>query len=227
LISTPRGTKMFQFPRFPRRPYGFRPACGGITPRALPHSGIPGSTPAGGSPRLIAAYHALRRLLAPRHPPCALRSAAPAPARARHTPDLAQLFADCAVVKVPRSRPRPPGGPGLVVPSGGTTGLAPRPAAAPADQSSPSRSAVHLPRVPGDTKTGRAFPPAGTPPRGTRALGTRVLGSSAHARAHSLPTRGFRRSIGYYTRSRPASARGGAGKIRTFALPRARRALSH
>jgi hypothetical protein len=90
LISTPRGTKMFQFPRFPSRAYGFSTRCEGMTPRTLPHSGIPGSTPADGSPRLFAANHALHRLLAPRHPPCALRSAAPAPSRARHTPDLAQ-----------------------------------------------------------------------------------------------------------------------------------------
>ena len=40
----------------------------------MPHSGIPGSTPACGSPRLIAANHALHRFLAPRHPPCALSS---------------------------------------------------------------------------------------------------------------------------------------------------------
>ena len=90
LISTPRGTQMFQFPRFPSRAYGFSTRCEGMTPRTLPHSGIPGSTPADGSPRLFAANHALHRLLAPRHPPCALRSAAPAPSRARHTPDLAQ-----------------------------------------------------------------------------------------------------------------------------------------
>ena len=90
LISTPRGTKMFQFPRFPPDAYGFSVRCRGMTPCALPHSGIPGSAPADGSPRLFAANHALHRLLAPRHPPCALRSAAPAPSRARHTPDLAQ-----------------------------------------------------------------------------------------------------------------------------------------
>jgi hypothetical protein len=40
----------------------------------LPHSGISGSTPACGSPKLIAANHALHRFLAPRHPPCALSS---------------------------------------------------------------------------------------------------------------------------------------------------------
>jgi hypothetical protein len=95
LISTPRGTKMFQFPRFPPDSYAFRAGCVGMTPRALPHSDIPGSAPAGGSPRLIAAYHVLHRLLAPRHPPCALACATPAPSRARHTPDLALYYRLC------------------------------------------------------------------------------------------------------------------------------------
>jgi hypothetical protein len=45
-----------------------------ITLGGLPHSGISGSTPACGSPKLIAANHALLRFLAPRHPPCALSS---------------------------------------------------------------------------------------------------------------------------------------------------------
>ena len=40
----------------------------------LPHSEIPGSKPACGSPRLIAACHVLRRLSSPRHPPCTLNS---------------------------------------------------------------------------------------------------------------------------------------------------------
>src|SRR3982751_4177799 len=105
LISLPRGTKMFQFPRFPPDPYGFRAGCRGMTPCALPHSDIPGSTPAGGSPRLIAAYHVLHRLLAPRHPPCALCCAAPAPSRSRHTPDLAQFLQTSVLVKVPNQPP--------------------------------------------------------------------------------------------------------------------------
>jgi hypothetical protein len=42
--------------------------------RGFPHSEIPGSMPACGSPRLIAACHVLLRLLLPRHPPCALSS---------------------------------------------------------------------------------------------------------------------------------------------------------
>jgi hypothetical protein len=40
----------------------------------FPHSDIPGSRPVCDFPRLIAAYHVLHRLLAPRHPPYALSS---------------------------------------------------------------------------------------------------------------------------------------------------------
>ncbi len=54
--------------------YVFRPGRVGITPPRFPHSGIPGSMPACGSPGLIAACHALRRFPAPRHPPFALSS---------------------------------------------------------------------------------------------------------------------------------------------------------
>ena len=46
----------------------------GITSPRFPHSDIPGSMPACGSPRLIAACHVLRRFPAPRHPPFALSS---------------------------------------------------------------------------------------------------------------------------------------------------------
>src|SRR5258706_11016680 len=46
----------------------------GYCPAGLPHSEIPGSKPVCGSPRLIAAYRVLRRLSAPRHPPCTLSS---------------------------------------------------------------------------------------------------------------------------------------------------------
>src|SRR5438128_249103 len=47
-----------------------------MTPVGLPHSDISGSTPACGSPELIAANHVLRSLLTPRHSPCALSSLA-------------------------------------------------------------------------------------------------------------------------------------------------------
>ena len=43
-----------------------------MTPAGFPHSEILGSTVVCTYPRLIAACHVLHRLLAPRHPPCAL-----------------------------------------------------------------------------------------------------------------------------------------------------------
>ena len=45
-----------------------------MTPDGFPHSDTSGSKPACGSPELIAAYRVLRRLSAPRHPPCTLSS---------------------------------------------------------------------------------------------------------------------------------------------------------
>src|SRR5829696_7965444 len=45
-----------------------------MTLAGFPHSGISGSLPTCGSPKLFAAYHALLRLSVPRHPPCALDS---------------------------------------------------------------------------------------------------------------------------------------------------------
>jgi hypothetical protein len=45
-----------------------------ITIRGFPHSDIPGSKPAYGSPRHFVVRHVLLRLLVPRHPPCALSS---------------------------------------------------------------------------------------------------------------------------------------------------------
>ena len=45
-----------------------------MTPAGFPHSDIPGSKLICSSPRLIAAYRVLHRLLVPRHPPCALSS---------------------------------------------------------------------------------------------------------------------------------------------------------
>ena len=71
LLSFPGGTEMFHFPPFASAPKG---GYQGITPGGFPHSGIPGSQPATGSPGLIAGSHALHRLPAPRHPPHALSS---------------------------------------------------------------------------------------------------------------------------------------------------------
>jgi hypothetical protein len=57
-----------------RHPYEFRMGYSGINQSGFPHSDIPGSKPACGSPGLIAACHVLHRLLAPRHSPYALSS---------------------------------------------------------------------------------------------------------------------------------------------------------
>ncbi len=56
---------------------GFNPSPSDDLPyqqAGFPHSGILGSQPICGSPRLIAAYHALHRLPLPRHPPATLSS---------------------------------------------------------------------------------------------------------------------------------------------------------
>ena len=69
LLSFPDGTEMVQFPSF-ALPKEYRPIMAG----GFPHSEISGSKPVSGSPKLIAAIRVLHRLLAPRHPPCALIS---------------------------------------------------------------------------------------------------------------------------------------------------------
>ena len=51
-----------------RLPFGMT----GLPPAGLPHSDIPGSGDICSSPGLFAAYHVLRRLREPRHPPSAL-----------------------------------------------------------------------------------------------------------------------------------------------------------
>ena len=65
---------MVHFPGFARARLWIHRAVRGFYPRGFPHSEIPGSKPACGSPGLIAACHVLHRLLLPRHPPCALSS---------------------------------------------------------------------------------------------------------------------------------------------------------
>jgi hypothetical protein len=60
--------------RCPPHPYGFRMGYREMTRGGFPHSEIPGSKPACGSPGLIAACHVLHRLLVPRHSPYALSS---------------------------------------------------------------------------------------------------------------------------------------------------------
>ena len=73
-LSFPRGTEMFQFPRSPPACLWIQHAVTRLHRAGFPHSDIPGSKPACGSPRLFAACYVLHRLSAPRHPPCALTS---------------------------------------------------------------------------------------------------------------------------------------------------------
>ena len=65
---------MFQFRAFP--PYTYLIQCTVLEycSSGFPHSEISGSTDICSSPKLIAACHVLRRLLMPRHSPCALYS---------------------------------------------------------------------------------------------------------------------------------------------------------
>ena len=74
LLSLPGGTEMVHFPPFAPTDLCIQSAVTGLHPAGFPHSEIPGSKPACGSPRLIAACHVLRRLSAPRHPPYTLSS---------------------------------------------------------------------------------------------------------------------------------------------------------
>ncbi len=58
LFSSPRGTKMFQFPRFASA----KKRMTGLQPDGLSHSETRGSTAICAYPRIIAAYHVLHRL---------------------------------------------------------------------------------------------------------------------------------------------------------------------
>jgi hypothetical protein len=74
LIYFPPGTEMVHFPGLARTRLWIQRAVVRFYRTGFPHSEIPGSKPACGSPGLIAACHVLLRLLAPRHPPYALSS---------------------------------------------------------------------------------------------------------------------------------------------------------
>ena len=77
-FSFPLVTEMFHFTRYRVSiPILFRMERFHITGIRLPHSEISGSKPVCGSPKLIAAYHVLHRLLAPRHSLYALNSLIP------------------------------------------------------------------------------------------------------------------------------------------------------
>jgi len=72
-FSFPQVTKMVQFSWY-RLLYHYGTGSCDITRRGLPHSEILGSKSVCDSPRLIAAYYVLHRLLEPSHPPKALCS---------------------------------------------------------------------------------------------------------------------------------------------------------
>src|SRR5215469_5068349 len=74
LISLPPGTEMVHFPGLARTRLWIQRAVIWFCQIGFPHSEILGSRPVCDSPRLIAAYRVLPRLLAPRHPPYALSS---------------------------------------------------------------------------------------------------------------------------------------------------------
>jgi hypothetical protein len=74
VIYFPPGTEMVHFPGLAHTRLCIQRAVARVHLAGFPHSDIPGSKPACGSPRLIAACHVLHRLLAPRHPPYALSS---------------------------------------------------------------------------------------------------------------------------------------------------------
>ena len=74
MIYLPSGTEMVHFPELAHTGLCIQPAVTRVHLVGFPHSEIPGSKPACGSPRLIAACHVLHRLLAPRHSPYALSS---------------------------------------------------------------------------------------------------------------------------------------------------------
>ena len=65
---------MFQFRRFPTYTYLIQCTLLWYCHSGFPHSEISGSMLICSSPKLIAAYHVLHRLLMPRHSPCALFS---------------------------------------------------------------------------------------------------------------------------------------------------------
>ena len=65
---------MFQFRRFPTYTYLIQCTLLWYCHSGFPHSEISGSMLICSSPKLIAAYHVLHRLLMPRHSPCALCS---------------------------------------------------------------------------------------------------------------------------------------------------------
>ena len=90
---------MFQFPPCPPTGLYIQPVVPEYCSGGFPHSGIFGSKLDDSSPKLIAAIHALHRLLAPRHPPHALSSLIHV--RRQHLIRVDSSYIFRSVVKVP------------------------------------------------------------------------------------------------------------------------------
>ena len=74
LISSPRGTEMFHFPRYRLHGLFYSPADGALARAGLLHSDTHGSKAACASPWTFAACRVLLRPPSPRHPSCARRA---------------------------------------------------------------------------------------------------------------------------------------------------------
>src|SRR5436190_9782102 len=74
MLSVPRGTEMFQFPRCPPHTLCIQVWVTRVHLVGFPHSDTSGSTLATSSPDIFAGDRVLHRPLAPRHPPRALCS---------------------------------------------------------------------------------------------------------------------------------------------------------
>ena len=177
-----------------------------MTSGGLPHSGTRGSTPADGSPRLVAAFRALHRPSTPRHPPCARRSSAIALAH-DHEPTGSTHVHHSALVKGLEAL-RASSEPSTVAPRHGRC-LARTPPQPNKKRPTSGRTTCTLARryqlfIFTVTSARIAVSPVPLSP------GHQIILSKF---AHRL--------------SRPRELSGGDGRIRTPDLPRARRALSH
>ena len=115
----------------------FSGRCLGIAQAGFPIRVSPDITPAHGSPRLIAVYHALLQLLTPRHPPYALSSLTKRDAeklKFTHSSKRLECLYFCSVVKVLAIPDLPETAPALL--TAGRCGLSP--------SSSRQSSTLHL-----------------------------------------------------------------------------------
>ncbi len=82
---------MFQFPKFASIPYIFRYRYL-LIEVGFPIRKSPDHNLFADSPKLIADYHVLHRLLSPRHPPCALNSLDPITPKILDTSSFFEFF---------------------------------------------------------------------------------------------------------------------------------------